>query len=85
MKELLGNGFLILIVTNIFKKLSDYFDLFINPNFKVKIMNFQCSIVIKDILDTCFIKKKYDKKCQQLIHYGEEYYYFDKMGIIFVK
>jgi hypothetical protein len=79
-----GEWFSDVIITGVFKKISEYFELFKNPKLNVKIMNYQSCIEIQDILDTCFIKKKYDKKNQKFIRFHDEYYYYDKMGIVFV-
>jgi len=79
-----GEWFSDVIITGVFKKISEYFELFKNSKLNVKIMNYQSCIEIQDILDTCFIKKKYDKKNQKFIRFHDEYYYYDKMGIVFV-
>ena len=79
-----GEWFSDVIITGVFKKISEYFELFKNPKLNVKIMNYQSCIEIQDILDTCFIKKKYDKKNQKFIRFHDQYYYYDKMGIVFV-
>ena len=80
-----GEFFTDVIITDIFKKISEHLDIFKNPLLNLKIMNFQDRIIIKDILDNCFIKKKYDKKNKNYIRFHDEYYYYDKMGIIFLK
>ena len=46
-------------------------------------MNFQSCIEIKDILNACFIEKKEKMTIIIISTYGK-YYYFDKIGIIFV-
>ena len=48
-------------------------------------MTFQNSIKIKDVVETCFIQKKFDNKAANYILLGENYYYYDKNGIIFVE
>ena len=74
-----GEWFSDVIITQVFKKISEYFDLFNHPLMNVKIMTFQSCIQIPDILNSCFIEKKKEKDNLQYIHY-----YFDKMGIVFV-
>ena len=79
-----GEWFSDVIITGVFKRISEYFELFTHPNLNAKIMTFQSCIEIQDILDTCFIKKKRDPKNQEYIHFKNKFYYFDKMGIVFV-
>ena len=79
-----GEWFSDVIITGVFKKISEYFELFKNPELNVKLLTFQSCIEIQDILNKCFIKRKYDKTNQKYIRFNEEYYYYDKMGIIFV-
>ena len=79
-----GEWFSDVIITHIFKNISEYYEIFNNENLNLKIMNFQSCIEIKDILNTCFIEKKYEKGNDNYIHLNKKYYYFNKMGIIFV-
>ena len=79
-----GEWFSDVIITGVFKKISEYFQLFTSPNFNLKILTYQSCIEIQDILDNCFIQKKRDPKNKEFIHFKEKYYYFEKMGIIFV-
>lgn len=79
-----GEWFSDVIITQVFKKISEYFDLFNHPLMNVKIMTFQSCIQIPDILNSCFIEKKKQKDNLQYIHSKNKYYYFDKMGIVFV-
>ena len=79
-----GEWFSDVIITAVFKKISEYYDLFNHPKLNVKIMTYQSCIEIQDILDTCFVEKKFDKNNHDYIHFHEKYYYFDKMGIVFV-
>ena len=72
-------------IINVFKKISEYYNLFIDPRLKVKIMTFQNSIKIKDVVEICFIQKKFDNKAANYILLGENYYYYDKNGIIFIE
>ena len=79
-----GEWFSDVIITHIFKNISEYYEIFNNENLNLKIMNFQSCIEIKDILNTCFIEKKYEKGNDNYIHLNKKYYYFNKIGIIFV-
>ena len=79
-----GEWFSDVIITGVFRRISEYYNLFINPELNVKIMTFQSCIEMKDILEACFIQKKYDKKNKEHIHYQGKYYYYNKMGIIFI-
>ena len=79
-----GEWFSDVIITGVFKKISEYFELFKTPDFNMKILTYQSCIEIQDILDNCFVEKKYDPKNKEYIHFNEKYYYFEKMGIIFV-
>ena len=78
-----GEWFSDVIVTNVFKHISEYFDLFKN-DLKVKILTFQSSLQIQDILNECFIQKDYEKGNEQYIKSKGKYYYYDKKGIVFV-
>ena len=79
-----GEWFSDVVITHIFKNISEYYELFNSPDLNIKIMNFQSCIEIKDILNTCFIAKKYEKGNDNYIKLNQKLYYFDKMGIIFV-
>ena len=79
-----GEWFSDVIITQVFKKISEYFALFDHPLMNAKIMTFQSCIQIPDILNSCFIEKKKEKDNLQYIHSKNKYYYFDKMGIVFV-
>ena len=79
-----GEWFSDVIMTYIFKNISEYYELFNNPELNLKIMNFQSSIEIQEILNNCFIEKKYEKGNEKYIRLNDKTYYFDKMGIIFV-
>ena len=79
-----GEWFNEVIIIEIFRKISEYYDLFNHPKLKVKIMNYKSCIELQDILDKCFISKKYDKNNDDYMHIGDKYYYFDKMGIVFI-
>ena len=79
-----GEWFSDVIMTHIFKSISDYYDLFNSQYLNLKIMNFQSCIEIKEILKACFIEKKREKENNDYIVLGGKYYYFDKMGIIFI-
>ena len=79
-----GEWFSDVIITGVFRRISEYYDLFTHKELTVKIMTFQSCIEMKDILETCFVKKKFVKNNNQYIHYNGNYYYFDKLGIIFI-
>ena len=79
-----GEWFSDVIITQVFKKISEYFELLSNPNLDVKILNFQSCIEIPEILNACFKQKKLDKNNNKYIHSKQKYYYFDKKGIVFV-
>ena len=79
-----GEWFSDVIITGVFKKISEFFELFQDPKLNVKIMKYQSCIEIPDILEKCFVQKKYNKNDNNYIHFNKKYYYFDKMGIIFV-
>ena len=79
-----GEWFSDVNMTHIFKKISEYYELFTSSEFNLKIMNFQSCIEIQDILNTCFIEKKYEKGNDKFIKLNHKLYYFDKMGLIFV-
>ena len=79
-----GEWFSDVIITGVFKKISIYFELFNSPDFNLKILTYQSCIEIQDVLDNCFVQKKYDPKNKEYIKFNDKYYYFEKMGIIFV-
>ena len=79
-----GEWFSDVISTNIFKRISEYFNLFSSPNLDIKILTFQSYIEMQDILNTCFIEKKKEKGNEEYIHLNGKYYYFNKMGLVFV-
>ena len=79
-----GEWFSDVVMTSIFKKISEYYELFNDNELSLKIMNFQSCIEIRDILRECFIEKKYEKGNDKYIRLNNKLYYFDKMGIIFV-
>ena len=79
-----GEWFSDVIMTYIFKNISEYYELFNNSNFNLKIMNFQSCIEIQDILKECFIVKKYEKGNENYVRLNNKFYFFDKMGIVFV-
>lgn len=78
-----GEWFSDVIITNAFKYISEYYDLF-NESLKIKILTFQSCLEIQSILDACFIQKEFEKGNEQYIHSKGKYYYFDKKGIIFI-
>ena len=57
-----GEWFSDVVITHIFKNISEYYELFNNPELNIKIMNFQSCIEIKDILNTCFVSKNMKKE-----------------------
>jgi len=79
-----GEWFSDVVTVEAFKKISEYFEIFNSPNFNAKIMSFQGAIEIQDILEQCFIEKNKEKGNNQFIHTKNKFYYFNKMGIIFV-
>ena len=80
-----GEWFSDVIMTHIFKNISEYYELFNDPELKVKVMNFQSCIEIQDILNECFVvKQHFEKGNNNYIKLKQKLYYFDKMGIIFV-
>ena len=79
-----GEWFSDVIISAVFKRISEFFYLFKHPNLTARIMNYQSCIEIPDILEKCFVKKKLDKKNKNYIRFNKNYYYFEKMGIVFV-
>lgn len=79
-----GEWFSDVVTIEAFKKISEYFEIFNSPNFNAKIMSFNGAIEIQNILEQCFIEKNKEKGNNQYIHTKNKYYYFNKMGIIFV-
>ena len=47
-------------------------------------MTYQSCIDMPDIIKKCFIQKKRDVKNKEEIHLNKKYYYFEKMGIVFI-
>ena len=84
MERTAGEWFSDVIITNAFKKISEHFDLFKNPNFDVKILTFQSFIDMPTLLNECFIEKAKDPNNDEYMHLNGKYYYFSKMGIVFV-
>ena len=84
MERTAGEWFSDVIITNAFKKISEHFDLFKNPNFDVKILTFQSFIDMPTLLNECFEVKKKDPNNNEYMHLNGKYYYFAKMGIVFV-
>ena len=84
MERTAGEWFSDVIITNAFKKISEHFDLFKNPNFDVKILTFQSFIDMPTLLNECFIEKAKDPNNNEYMHLNGKYYYFSKMGIVFV-
>ena len=79
-----GEWFSDVIITGIFKKISYFFELFNHPKLNAQVMTYQSCIDIPDILQKCFVEKKKDKDNKKHIHFNKKYYYFEKMGIVFV-
>ena len=84
MERSAGEWFSDVIITNAFKKISEYYNLFKNPNFDVKILTFQSFIDMPTLLNECFEVKKKDPNNNEYMHLNGKYYYFAKMGIVFV-
>ena len=53
-----GEWFSDVIITAVFKKISEYYDLFKYPKLNVKIMTYQSCLEIQDILKTHVLYKK---------------------------
>ena len=53
-----GEWFSDVIITGIFKKISQFFDLFNHPKLNLQIMTYQSSIKMTDIFQKCFVEKK---------------------------
>ena len=79
-----GEWFSDVIITQIFKKITEHYNLFSNPQLNMKIMIFQSYIDMPQLLNECFIEKKYDENNDQYMRLHGKYYYFNKMGIVFV-
>ena len=79
-----GEWFSDVIITNCFKYISEYYNLFTQQELQVKIITFQSCLQIQDILDACFEQKEYVKGNEQFIKSKGKYYYYKKKGIIFV-
>ena len=79
-----GEWFSDVIITRIFQKIADHYNLFSNKQLDAKIMIFQSYIDMPQLLKECFIEKKKDEKNKEFMHLHGKYYYFNKMGIVFV-
>ena len=79
-----GEWFSDVIITNSFKKITEHFNLFSNPQFDVKVLIFQSFIDIPTLLNECFEIRKKDLSNPEHMHLNGKYYYFSKMGIVFV-
>ena len=79
-----GEWFSDVIITKIFKKITEKFNIFTNPQLEVKILTFQSFIDIPSLLNECFIEKKKDLSNPEHMKLNGKYYYFSKMGIVFV-
>lgn len=79
-----GEWFSDVVTVEAFKKITAYFELFSSPDFNASILSYQGAIEIQDILEKCFIEKNKEKGNNQYIHSKNKFYYFNKMGIIFV-
>ena len=79
-----GEWFSDVIITGVFNKISNFFELFHHPKLNVQIMTYQSCIDMPDIIKKCFIQKKRDVKNKEEIHLNKKYYYFEKMGIVFI-
>ena len=79
-----GEWFSDVIITKIFKRIAEYFNLFSNPQLEVKLMIFQSYIDMPQLLKECFIEKKKEDNNEEYIRLHGKYYYFNKMGIVFV-
>ena len=79
-----GEWFSDVLVTKIFKKISETFNLFANPQLDVKILTFQSFIDMPTILNECFEIRKKDLSDPEHFRLNGKYYYFKKMGIVFV-
>ena len=77
-----GEWFSDVIITRAFQKITDHFNLFSQLN--AKIMIFQSYIAMPQLLKECFIEKKKDETNKEFMHLHGKYYYFNKMGIVFV-
>ena len=77
-----GEWFSDVIITRAFQKITDHFNLFSQLN--AKIMIFQSYIDMPQLLKECFIEKKKDETNKEFMHLHGKYYYFNKMGIVFV-
>ena len=79
-----GEWFSDVVITKVFKRIAEYFNLFSNPQLDVKIMIFQSYIDMPQLLNECFIEKKKEENNDQYMRLHGKYYYFNKMGIVFV-
>ena len=79
-----GEWFSDVIITRAFQKIVDYYNLFTNKQLNAKIMIFQSYIDMPQLLNECFIEKKKDPNNNEYMRLHGKYYYFDKMGIVFI-
>jgi cysteine protease ATG4 len=79
-----GEWFSDVIISKVFKKISENFNLFTNSQFNVKILTFQSFIDMPTLLNECFVVQKKDLSNPEHMHLNGKYYYFNKMGIVFV-
>ena len=79
-----GEWFSDVVITKVFKRIAEYFNLFSNPQLEVKIMIFQSYIDMPQLLNECFIEKKKEENNDEYMRLHGKYYYFNKMGIVFV-
>jgi len=74
-----GKWFSDVNVVNIFKSISEYFELFDD----LKILNYQNSINIKDVLNNCFEETK-KTNSNEIFEFDKKNYELKKVGVIFV-
>jgi hypothetical protein len=79
-----GEWFSDVIISKVFKRISENFNLFTNPQLNVKILTFQSFIDMPTLLNECFVIQKKDLSNPEHMHLNGKYYYFNKMGIVFV-
>ena len=79
-----GEWFSDVIITRAFQKIVDYYNLFSNQQLNAKIMIFQSYIDMPQLLKECFVEKKYDPENKEYMRLHGKYYYFNKVGIVFV-
>ena len=79
-----GEWFSDVIITRAFQKIVDYYNLFSNQQLNAKIMIFQSYIDMPQLLKECFVEKKFDPENKEYMRLHGKYYYFNKVGIVFV-